>query len=232
MTTILKNTVNQETLLLHFGDVVFKDLGQDIALREIQAELGSIQKRIGHNFASLAAFRTKKEEVGIEFILSMPIMSCLVVDHLHFNLKHFLNGSLNVLNILKNLGYETMIHYILEDRQSNGMKPSVVNTTRPVAKKERCFSCDGYGRHSRGQGQTCSICHGSGIHPEVTAKKRRENSKSNTVPVSYANKPSVDSYAYNPIYVDYDNHHIEDNAMHDDNLSDYSAEMGHDGDDY
>ncbi|MDN2482486.1 hypothetical protein [Vibrio agarivorans] len=112
--------INEDTLLLHFGDVVFKDLGQDISLREIQAELGSIHKRMGYNFASLTAFSTKKEEVGIEFMLCMPIMSCLVVDHLHFNLKSFLSGSLRVLKRLKNLGYETMINYILEDKLGDG----------------------------------------------------------------------------------------------------------------
>ncbi|HHQ4547248.1 TPA: hypothetical protein ACSP15_003942 [Aeromonas veronii] len=89
--------INKEMLSLHFGDVIFKDLGRRIVLSEVQAELGAVQKKIGQNFAGLSAFRTTKNEVGIEFIAVVPIVTCLVTDHLHFHLNNFLSGSLKTL---------------------------------------------------------------------------------------------------------------------------------------
>ncbi len=212
--------INKETLLLHFGDVIFQDLGRDIVLSEVQAELGSVQKRIDQNFAGLSAFRTKKNEVGIEFIAVVPIVTCLVTDHLHFYLKNFLSGSLKTLGILKNLGYRTMTNYILSDTTK---QPPRNKATPAQRKKDLCFSCEGVGHYSNGV--QCSICHGSGEHPEVTAQRKREN----TAP-SRAHTTSHSEHTY--YAYDVTESYAEDNAMHDDNLSDYSAEMGHDGDDY
>lgn len=221
--------INKETLLIHFGDVIFKDSGQDIVLGDVQAELGSVQKRIGQNFASLSAFRTKKNEVGVEFITVLPIVTFLVTDHLHFTLKNFLSGSLNTLKILKNLGYKTMINYILSDTPSRP-SPSINKVIPQRQKVDACFSCEGKGAYSNGV--QCSICHGSGEHPETTAKKKRasEAPSPNINPVP---KHTHTSYS-EPIYYGYSatESYVEDNTMHDENLSDYSAEMGHDGDDY
>ncbi|ANP79269.1 hypothetical protein A134_23405 [Vibrio crassostreae 9CS106] len=217
--------VNEETLLLHFGDVAFKDIGSDILLSEVQAELGSIQKRIGHNFASLSAFYTKKNEVGIEFIAVVPIVSYLVIDHLHFTLKHFLTGSLKVLGILKNQGYKTFVNYILSDAK----KP----VNKKPSKRDLCFSCEGKGQY--GNGRVCSICHGSGEHPELAAEKKRE-AQVNTKRVQSSSHSRKANNTYAPSYVDYGDSssesYTENNTMHDDNLCDYSAEMGNDGDDY
>ncbi len=96
-------------------------------------------------------------------------------------------------------------------------------------KKERCFSCNGQGHHVKG---TCSICGGTGIRPEVSAKQQAQKWETAT-PIASA------STSY-PIY-DFDNDwdlvstaecYSEANTMLDDNPFDYSAEMGHDGDDY
>lgn len=219
--------INKEILSLHFGDVIFKDLGRRIVLSEVQAELGAVQKKIGQNFAGLSAFRTTKNEVGVEFIAVVPIVTCLVTDHLHFHLNNFLSGSLKTLDVLKKLGYRTMINYILSD---TAIQPPSNKTTPTKRKQDLCFSCEGAGHYSNGV--QCSICHGSGEHPEVTAQKKRENtaSKSNLKPA-----PSrVNTSNSEPTYYCYDTtgRYAEDNAMQDDNLSDYSAEMGHDGDDY
>ncbi|MEI8596890.1 hypothetical protein P4S64_01925 [Vibrio sp. M60_M31a] len=219
--------INRETLLLHFGDVIFKDVGRDIVLSEVQAELGSVQKRIGQNFAGLSAFLTKKNEVGVEFIAVVPIVNCLVTDHLHFYLKNFLSGSLKTLGILKTLGYRTMVNYILSD---TAQQPPSKKSTPTQSKKDLCFSCEGAGHYSNGV--QCSICHGSGEHPEVTAQKKRENTASEWFVKSAPSR--VHTSRSGPTYYGYDTteSYAEDNTMHDDNLSDYSAEMGHDGEDY
>lgn len=219
--------IEKETLLLHFGDVAFKELGQDIVLSETQAELGSIQKRIGQNFASLSAFRTKKNEVGIEFIAVVPIAPCVLVDHLYFFLKNFLSGSLKTLGILKNLGYRTLVNYILSDMPST---PITNQITPQKHKQVLCFSCEGVGRYSNGV--QCSICHGSGENSGSAAKRREVNQWFNPDP---AKKSSTSNHAAYGGCSDIDygfDGYAEHNAMHDDNLSDYSAEMGHDGDDY
>ncbi|MGE6295647.1 hypothetical protein [Aeromonas media] len=219
--------IDKEILLLHFGDVIFKDFGRDIVLSDVQAELGSVQKKIGQNFAGLSAFRTTKNEVGVEFITEVPIVTCLVIDHLHFHLNNFLSGSLKTLDILKNLGYRTVINYILSN---NTAQPPSNKKTPTKHKQDLCFSCEGAGHYRNGV--QCSICYGSGEHPEVTAQKKRKNTASKSI-VKLASSCIDTNYSEPPYYYhDTTGHYAEDNAMQDDNLSEYSAEMGHDGDDY
>lgn len=219
--------INKEMLLLHFGDVIFKNFGRGIVLSDVQAELGSVQKKIDQNFAGLSAFRTTTNEVGVEFIAVVPIVTCLVTDHLHFHLNNFLSGSLKTLDVLKKLGYRTMMNYIL----SNTTTPPPSNKITPTKRKQDlCFSCDGVGHYSNGV--QCSICHGSGEHPEVTAQKKRENSAHNWFAKPAPSRVNTSHSEPTDYCYDTTGCYAEDNAMQDNNLSDYSAEMGHDGDDY
>ncbi|WP_028771436.1 hypothetical protein [Shewanella waksmanii] len=290
--------VKEQMLILHFGDVIFKQQ-EPIVLDVIQAELGFINKRLDNSFVCLSAFQTKKHEVGVEFSYGLPIVNCLVVDHLHFSLKYFLNGCVDVLKALSVQGYSTLVNYLLDDNELTQSKPSMAesftsvaefpgsettgtettgteitgsasvspthsNTLAPhsvaaqpsVTKRGRCFSCDGLGAYSNGC--CCSICHGSGVSPEYAARigaraQTRTQAKQQGIEVPKGKlvsphksvmghasaKGQLSAYA-----ACYTGSHVaaehagnteswyEESAMQDSNLSDYSAEMGHDGDDF
>ncbi|QLE86614.1 hypothetical protein FLM48_16970 [Shewanella sp. Scap07] len=281
--------VKERMLILHFGDVIFKQQ-EPIVLDVIQAELGFINKRLDNSFVCLSAFQTKKHEVGVEFSYGLPIVNCLVVDHLHFSLKYFLNGCVDVLKALSVQGYSTLVNYLLDDSELTQSKPSMAESLTSVAefsgsettgteitgsasvspthsntsasqsvaappsvvKRGRCFSCDGLGAYANGC--CCSICHGSGVSPEYAARtgartqteqQSIELSKGKPVPphksaMSHASaKGQLSAYA-----ACYTGSHVaaehagnteswyEESAMQDSNLSDFSAEMGHDGDDF
>jgi hypothetical protein len=215
--------IQENIILIHFGDITFHLTGNS-SLAEVQCELGSITKRTGSDFGCSTAFKTNKDEIGVEVTYSLPIIHFLVVDHLHFTLKNYLSCSLKVFSFLKNIGYGTLVNHLLEGEPDN-----------IIPKKDACLSCEGKGHYSNKN--ICSICLGSGVRPEVAAKRKQElgGSGFNTQESnrSFGEKGNGDNYVgHEPDYDDSVSSYRECNTMLDNDTSDWSAEMGNDGDDY
>tara|TARA_R110001592_G_C13144162_1_gene747576 strand:- start:1129 stop:1977 length:849 start_codon:yes stop_codon:yes gene_type:complete len=236
--------IQENIIFIHFGDIAFNLTG-NCSLSEVQCELGSIAKRIGSGFCCSTAFKTKTGEIGIEVTYSLPILHFLVVDHLHFALKNYLSCSLKVFCFLKNIGYGTQVNHVFqgEDENSVSNKPTknqYNSKDNTIPKRDACLSCEGKGFYLYAGGSKsnrCTICSGSGVRPEVAAKRMQEldDSDLNTLESNGAfgkQAYSDNHYDYEPEDESLASSYEEGNTMLDNDSSDWSAEMGNDGDDY
>ncbi|WP_394203035.1 hypothetical protein [Shewanella waksmanii] len=208
--------LEQQVLLVHFGDVVFRQRS-DIALIELQSELATLNKHFNNSFVCHSAFHTKKHEIGVELIYALPIVAGLVVDQLHFALKHFLNGCVDILNTLKQRDYLTLVHYLLDENPTHATAEAALN------------------RQSRG-----THCYSGSDSVKTPALAAAAAASNVVMPNRVCNDSNTklngdDYYDGNDVAdgggLESTESWQESNTMLDTMHSEFSAEMGHDGDD-
>ncbi|GAL11605.1 hypothetical protein JCM19233_2595 [Vibrio astriarenae] len=102
-----------------------------------------------------------------------------------------------------------------------------------IPSKNRCFSCKGEGQFI--SGRVCSICNGVGVRPEIQAQEKKVKFEKLNPGKKYT--PPTTAYTTYDFDDDWDiianaESYSEDNQMLDQESYEYSAEMGHDGDDF